>query len=82
MRVNYSCQASPASITVTSTTEKSSFQPWWTSAEVTVVGASAQPKEVRIGDRVIHDWRYDTSGHSVIFTVPEASKNWTAHLTF
>src|SRR6202048_4615491 len=60
LRVNYSCQASPASITVTSAAEKSSFPPWWNSAEVTVVGASAKPKEVRIGDRVIHDWRYDT----------------------
>jgi len=80
--VNYSCQASPASITITSTTEKSSFQPWWNSAEVTVLGASALPKEVRIGDRVIHEWRYDSIAHSVIFTVPDASKNWTAQLTF
>jgi alpha-glucosidase len=82
LRVNYSCQASPASITVTSTTEKSSFQPWWNSAEVAVFGASAQPKEIRIGDRAIHEWRYDSAAHAVIFTVPDASKNWTAQLVF
>jgi alpha-glucosidase len=82
LRVNYSCQASPSSIIVTATTEKSSFQPWWNSAEVIVFGASTQPKEIRIGDRAIHEWRYDAAGHSVIFAVPNASKNWTAQLTF
>jgi alpha-glucosidase len=82
LRVTYSCQASPSSIIVTATTEKSSFQPWWNSAEVTVFGASTQPKEIRIGDRAIHEWRYDSAAHSVIFAVPDASKNWTAQLTF
>jgi alpha-glucosidase len=82
LRVNYSCQASPTSITVTSTTEKSSFQPWWNSAEVAVFGASVQPKEIRIGDRAIRDWRFDSATHSVIFTVPDALKDWTAQLTF
>jgi alpha-glucosidase len=82
LRVNYSCQASPTKITVTSTTEKNSFQPWWNSVEVTVFGASAQPKEVRIGDLTTHEWRYDVAGHSVIFTVPNATQNWKAQLMF
>jgi alpha-glucosidase len=82
LRVNYSCQASPASITVTSTTEKSSFQPWWNSAEVSVFGVAAQPREVRIGDRTIHEWRYDGATHSVILTVPDALKSWAVTLTF
>jgi alpha-glucosidase len=82
LRVNYSCQASPASITVTSTTEKSSFQPWWNSAEVSVFGVAAQPREVRIGDRTIHEWRYDGATHSVILTVPDALKGWAVTLTF
>jgi len=82
LRVNYSCQVSPGSIAVTSTTEKNSFQPWWNSAEVTVFGAAAQPKEVRIGDRAIHEWRYDGKTHSVILTVPDAATNWTIQLSF
>jgi alpha-glucosidase len=82
LRVNYSCQASPGSVTITSTTETSSFQPWWNSAEVRVFGASTQPKEVRIGDHAIHEWRYDASAHSVILNVPDAAKNWTLSLTF
>ena len=82
LRVKYSCQASPGSVTITSTTEKSSFQPWWNSAEVTVFGASTQPKEVKITDHAIHEWRYDASAHSVILNVPDAVNNWTLSLTF
>jgi alpha-glucosidase len=82
LRVNYSCQASPASITVTSNTEKSSFEPWWNSAEVTVFGAGSQPKEVRISDRAIHQWRYDAATRSVVLNVPDAAKSWTITLTF
>jgi hypothetical protein len=80
--VKYACQASPGSVTINSTTEKSSFQPWWNSAEVTVFGASTQPKEVRIGDHAIHEWRYDATTHSVTLNVPDAAKNWTLRLTF
>lgn len=82
LRVNYSCQASSASITVMSATEKSSFRPWWSSVEVTVFGVAAQPKEVRIADRSIREWRYDGQTHSVILTVPDALANWTISLTF
>ena len=82
LRVNYSCEVSAASITITSTIEKNSYRPWWNNAEVTVYGATAKPREVRIADRVIHEWRYDTAGHSVIFTVPDAVQNWTAQLAF
>jgi alpha-glucosidase len=82
LRVNYSCQASPSSITVTSTTEKNSFQPWWNTAEITVYGANTEPKELRLGDRPTHEWRYDAPAHSVVFTVPDAVQNWTAQLTF
>src|SRR5258706_4773217 len=40
LRVNYTCQASPASTTVTSTTAKTSFQRWWNSAEVSDFGVA------------------------------------------
>jgi len=49
---------------------------------VAVFGASVQPKEIRIGDRAIRDWRFDSAAHSVVFTVPDALKDWTARLTF
>ena len=82
LRVNYSCQLSSNSAVVNGTTQTSAFKPWWTSAELTIFGATAEPKEVRIADHVIHDWRYDGRLHAVTLTVPDALKNWTVHLSF
>jgi hypothetical protein len=69
-------------VTVTSSIEKNAFQPWWKSAEVTLYGASAAPKEVRIGDEVIREWRYDGLARAVTLTVPGAAKNWNVRLAF
>jgi alpha-glucosidase len=80
-RANYSCRVSPGSIAVTSNATNRAFRPWWNSASVTILGVSAEPREIRIGDRVVHSWRYDTSTHSVTLTVPEAANNWTLQLT-
>jgi alpha-glucosidase len=82
LRISYSCQVSNGSVTVTSSTEKNAFQPWWKSAKVTLYGAVAAPKEVRIGDEVIHEWRYDGLAHAVMLTVPDAARNWSVRLSF
>ena len=82
LRVNYTCHVSPALITVTSASDKSSFRPWWSSAEVSIVGVAAEPKQVRLGERETHNWRYDGTTHTVIATVPDALKNWALSLSF
>jgi alpha-glucosidase len=81
LHVNYSCKVSPSSITVTSSATNSSFRPWWSNAAVTVFGIAAEPKEIRIGDRALHAWRYDAGSRSVTLTVPEAATNWTLQVT-
>ena len=82
LRVNYSCQVSNGSVTVASGTERNGYRPWWNSVEVTLYGAAAAPKEVRIGDAVTRDWRYDGPAHAVTLTVPDAAKNWSVRLVF
>ena len=82
LRVNYSCQVSAGAATVTSSMEKNAYQPWWKSAEVTIYGVAAAPKEVRIGEKTISDSRYDSAAHSVTLTVPDALQNWAIRLTF
>jgi alpha-glucosidase len=82
LRMNYSCKVSPGSMAITSSIEKNAFQPWWTSMQLTVFGASTEPKEVRVGDRAIHDWRYDSRSYTVTLTVPDALKNWSVQVTF
>ena len=82
LRVNYSCQVSNGSVMVSSNVEKNAFQPWWKNAEVTLYGAAAAPKEVRVRDQVIREWRYDGLTHAVALTVPDAANNWSVRLTF
>jgi alpha-glucosidase len=81
-RTNFACEVSSNAITVSATTEKSAYQPWWHAARVAIVGAPAEPKELRIGQEVTHDWQYDAKSHSVIVTIPNAPENWTIHLLF
>jgi len=82
LRANYSCQVSASTVTVTSTMEKSDFQPWWKSAELTLYGSLDAPREVSIGGETIHEWRYDHQTHAVTLTVPDAARNWTVRLAF
>jgi alpha-glucosidase len=81
-RTNFACQVSSSAITVSATTEKSAYQPWWHAARVTIVGAPAEPKELRIGQQTTHDWQYDAKSHTVVVTIPNALENWTVRLTF
>ncbi len=69
-------------MTVTSSVEKNGYQPWWNSVEVTLYGAAVAPKEVLIGDQIIHKWSYDSHARTLTFSIPNAVGNWTAHLTF
>jgi alpha-glucosidase len=82
LRIEYKCTVSSASVTITSKIEKNAFKPWWNSAEMTILGASAAPREVRIGDQVIRDWRFDVSTHAVTLTVPAALNNWSVKLLY
>ncbi len=82
LRVNYSCEVSAGFVRVISTVEKSAYLPWWKSAEVTLIGAASLPKEVRVGDQVSHEWRYDSQTHSITLTVPDALPSWSVTVAY
>jgi len=82
LRVNFTCQMSPGSLTITGSIEKNAWQPWWDSTQLKIYGASSEPKEVRIGDQLTRGWRYDAQAHSITLTVPDALKNWNVRLSF
>jgi hypothetical protein len=70
------------SITVTSNTEANKFHPWWTTTEVIVFSAASKPREIRVEDKVVRDFRYDAKARSVTLTVPDATQNWTAQVSY
>jgi alpha-glucosidase len=82
LRIEYSCAVSSASVTIRSTIEKNAYKPWWNSAELTIYGAASAPKEIRVGDQVIRDWRFDSSMRTVTLTVPAAVGNWSVELRY
>jgi len=82
LRVNYSCQVSANSVTVTSSIVKNAFKPWWQSAEIELYGVASAPKEVRVGAEVDKEWKYDSQMHSLTLTVPDAVKNWSVRIGF
>jgi alpha-glucosidase len=82
LRVNYSCQVGANAIKIVSAVGTDGYKPWWNSSELTVFGMDKAPREVRVGDSTIHEWRFDTTQHAVIFTVPEAKNNWTVEIVF
>jgi alpha-glucosidase len=82
LRVNFTCEVTPQDMTVTSTIEKNAYKPWWTSTQLEIYGAGAEPKEVHIGDQLNHDWRYDPKAHCITLTVPNSLKNWNVRVSF
>lgn len=82
LRISYSCAASLGSLTITSAIEKSAYKPWWNSSALTIYGAVAAPKEVRLNDHVIQEWRFDSQSHTITLDVPDAMKNWRVLLSF
>ena len=82
LRVNFTCQVAPGSLTITSSLEKNAYQPWWNSTQLKIYGAASEPKEVHIGDQVNRDWRYDAQTHCITLTVSDALKNWNVRLSF
>jgi len=82
LRINYFCAASSSAVTITSSLEKSAYKPWWNSTALTVYGAAAAPKEVRIDDHSIQNWHFDGQAHTVTLTVTDALKNWSVRLQY
>jgi len=82
LRINFSCDVTPQDMTVTSSVAKNGYKPWWNRMQLEIYGAAAAPKEVRIGDTLIHDWRFDARAHCITLTVPDALKNWKVRLNF
>ncbi len=82
LRVNFTCEVTTHDLTITSIIEKNAFKPWWNSTKLEIYGAGAEPKEIRIGNQAIQEWRFDAHAHCITLTVPDALKNWNVQVIF
>ncbi len=82
LRVSYSCHAAPEALSVSSSAQEGSFQPWWRSVTLHIFGASREPKEVRLGDTAVREWRYDSESHAVTVTLPDAASGWKIQVNY
>ncbi len=82
LRVNYSCQPTPRSLTVTSSARQGKFAPWWTTVQLKVFGVAQRPEEVRVGERLVSDWSYDITVKAVVLTLPDSAGGWQVRLTY
>jgi len=82
LRVSYSCVVAAAAVTVSSTVEKAGYRPWWSEVDAKVFGASSAPKEVRVGEQAVSDWKYDGDEKSVTIHIKDGRKDWTATVQY
>ena len=82
LRVKYSCETSAGALTISGSTEKSGYKPWWSSTEVKAFGAETMPKTVKVGGTESHVWSYDERTHTVTVTVNDALVDWTVEIDY
>jgi alpha-glucosidase len=82
LRMDFACQVSGPNLSITSHAMNTTYQPWWSSARITVYSGFTAPKEVRIGNEKIKDWTYDSKWGAVTFLVVDALKSWNAQIVY
>jgi hypothetical protein len=58
------------------------YVPWWTALRVTVFGRGKTPKEVRLNNQPLRDWKFDEKTHSVTLSCPDAAAGWELSLQY
>ena len=82
LRMEFGCQLAGPNLTITSRAVNTTYQPWWSSAHVTVYSGFTAPKEVRIENEKIRDWSFDSKMGTVTFTVLDGLKSWNAQIVY
>ena len=70
MRMQFSCESNPASLSLKFSTRQARYKPWWSEMKFVLYGLSSKPRSLTIDDTPLTDWRYDDAGKSVSVTVP------------
>jgi alpha-glucosidase len=82
LRVSYASEVDADSVEVTSSARQGNFKPWWSKIEIEVFGAARPPKEVRVGDQTVINWRHNSENHSVTFSVADSAEGWAIQVRY
>ena len=82
LRMKFSCSAAASSVQIASSVEVNTFQPWWTAEEITLYGVTSAPKRTAVDGQPIAGAHFDTTAHSVTFTIPGRAHPWTAQVDY
>jgi alpha-glucosidase len=70
LRLNYTCQVSPAAVSVQISAPQGTFSPWWNRVQLEIFGVTRIPQQVVLGKAALTGWNYDEAGKKVTFTIP------------
>jgi hypothetical protein len=80
--MEFSCQVAGPNLSITSRAVTTTYQPWWSSARITVYSGFTAPKEIRIGNEKMRDWSFDSKAGTVTLTVLDALKSWNVQIVY
>jgi alpha-glucosidase len=70
MRMQFSCEASAASLSLKFSTPGARYKPWWSEIKFVFYGLPAKPRSLTIDDTPFSDWQYDDASQSVSLNLP------------
>ncbi|MBZ5527346.1 MAG: glycoside hydrolase family 31 protein [Acidobacteriia bacterium] len=74
IRLEFTCQPASGSVTFTLSSRKGGYKPWWSEVSLEIYGVSRSPKEVRVGDRAVSNWKFDEAQQCVTLALPDPSE--------
>jgi len=82
LRINYSCTMAAGSLVIKSEVANPGYKPWWAAVEVTAYGVRSAPKEVKVDNQSVTDWKYDESSRTVKASIKDANRNWVLSIIY
>lgn len=82
IRLELSCQPSSGSMVITVSSRTGSYKPWWDAVSLEVYGVPRPPKEIRVGDRPVPNWKFDEQRQCVTFTLPDPAEGTQVRVTY
>jgi alpha-glucosidase len=78
-RQDFTCNAQPDGLSLRLGSRTGTFQPWWKSIAVKVVGAPHAPANVTVDGKPVTNWRFEDSSKSITLEIPPSTSEVDVH---